>query len=380
MSHIDVRPIQPEDMTDAFDVVSRTYRNGDTIENPESWLDGCETFVGTVDGKVLGLFQAAPMTATRGPALLSCGGIGLVCVAPEARRSGLGSAMMRHYVRTTPKLLSSLYAFRETFYRKAGYEVCGKRLKITVPVGRLARPEAELEGRLLRPESWREISECYGVYAHQRSGLHIRDEAGWKHKLAENKRLAIYAVGDPIEAYAAVSHDSSFWNDQFISELVWSSRRGYESILAFMHGLGINKNGLAWNEPSDSPYYARFLDQGVQVAVERPIMFRVNRVAAALEALKPTEEGTFSFQIRDDVVPANNGPWRVSFSPEGLTVEESAEADFVLDIRQFVQAFLGEPSLAELVQQDMVEILSNEGLSEAMALLGASPTVCNDFF
>ena len=45
---------------------------------------------------------------------------------------------------------------------------------------------------------------------------------------------------------------------------------------------------------------------------------------------------------------------RVSYCPEGVRVEPSDTGDLHLDIHQYTQAWLGEPSLADLLDHGFV--------------------------
>lgn len=378
MIPIVVRPVEERTLEGYQAVGSMTYNDGLVTELPAPRF-GVERYVGLVGDEVVGICSILPMNATRGAATVPCGGVGSVAVAPERRRGGVGQGMMDGLVRLLRERdvpLASLYAYREPFYAKSGYAVVGKRLRLTAPVHRLPRVEPELPVRRLTPADWAVLAPCHAAYAHARSGVHVRGEAMWARVLNENRPLAIYAAGDPVEGYVAVSHKTEFWTEQGLSEVVWSTPRGYRGCLELMRQIAINKTSVGWYEPSDSPYYALYLDQGVEAKVERPAMFRVNDVPAALRLLRPTAEGETRLFVRDDVVPENEGPWHVRFSPEGVAVEPCEGHDVAMDVRRFAQAFLGEPSLDDLVRLGQVE-----GDASALArLLPPSPTICGDFF
>ena len=384
MSQVVVRPIENRDEDGFFTVRSLTYNDGLPITDREGWRTDHEHYVAELNGQIVGAFSALPLTASRGPATLKCGGIAGVAVAPDCRRAGVGGHMMRWYVnfaREQGTPLASLYGFRETWYRRFGYEVAGKRTRITCPTYRLPDLPCALDVRRLGWESWPELATCYAEYAHARSGVNLREGAWqWKRVLAENKPLTIYAFGDPVEAYVAVSHSINFWTEQGISEVIWSTRRGYEAALSFFRQLGINKTAIAWYEPSDSPFYAQFLDNGIEARIDRPIMFRVNDVPGALSLLKPTGSGVFSMRVADDVVAANDGVWRVEYNTDGISVTPGTDEDFTLDIRQLAQAFLGEPSLADLLRYGLVTVRNAGPVEDALRLLPPSPTICLDFF
>ena len=380
MSHVVVIPLEERHREAYHAAYSLTYGDGLPIP-PERQAPrfGATHYVGLVDGEVAGLCWTLPMNATRGAGLLPCAGVASVAVLPERRRGGVGKGMMDGLVRLLRDEgvpLAALYAYREPFYARSGYAVAGKRLRIVVPTHRLPRLEPELPVRRLAPADWRSLAPCHAAYAHARSGVHVRDETMWERVLNENRPLTIYAAGDPVEGYVAVSHKTEFWSEQAISEIVWSTAQGYRTCLSLLPSLAINKTSVAWYEPSDSPFYALYLDQGVEARVERPTMFRTTDVPAALRSLRPTAEGETRLFVRDDVVEANEGPWRIRFTPEGVTVDPCEGHDVALDVRRFAQAFLGEPSLADLARLGEVE-----GDAQTLGrLLTASPTICGDFF
>lgn len=379
-----VRPCDAADREGLFHVWSMTYNGGKPYDPGEQVFKHSDGFVAELDGKIVGGFGVMPMTATRGPAILNSAGVLAVAVLPYVRQTGVGKEMMRAVLRIYRDRgyeLAALYAFRESYYRGVGYEVAGARYKIQVEAARLPRFNMSLPGRERGMDSVDAIRDCYKTFAHRRSGLNLRGHKQWDRILNPDSHRTLYTVGEPVEAYAVVQHSPDFWADQRIEELVWTTRRGYESILAVMSGIAINKSKLEWFEPTDSPYRAAYQSLGGKVvALEPQTMFRVVNVAKALEGLKPTSTGEFTIEVIDDTLPENQGPWRVAFSPEGVEVTRTDEADLSIDVRQFAQAFLGEPSLQELLINDLVIVREPYAIASATSLLTPSNTVCLEFF
>jgi predicted acetyltransferase len=287
--------------------------------------------------------------------------VAAVAVQPEARAGGKGTEMLRAMLVDLASAgyeVSSLYPFREPFYAKVGYATVGKRVRVTCPAHRLPNPPSELEVRLIRPADWREIDAAYTGFARSRSGLFARSEAQWTRVLAENRELAVYVAGDPVEAYAVVSHNSSFWTVDHISEFIWSSARGYRSVLRFLRGLAINKHGLSWYEPSDGPFPAHYLDEGVELKLERPWMSRVLRPDVIAERLG------IAFTLDDGQLPENSGDF-------GLRTPQ-----FRCGQPALAQLIHGEPGLPELAEFGQVEVLD----SAVAARLAHRPTYCPDFY
>lgn len=381
MPRLLVRPFEDRDREAFFHVRAMTYNDGKSIPPEEQVFKTTSGFVGEVDGCVSGVFGTLDFTCTRGSALLKCAAVAGVAVLPEARRTGVGSEMMswglRHF-RESGIPVASLYAFRETYYRKFGYEACGSRVKITVPNSCYPKLKPCLEVRKISQENLDEIKPCYNEFACRRSGMNLRTDKHWTRVLG--KDTAIYVAGSPAEAYLLVNHEWQFWQGQSALEFIWTTQAGYEAILSVLAGIGINKSGVEWYEPSDGPYLHRYLDHGVKADIERLVMYRVTDVPATLSALSTQESGEFTLAVRDEVIPENNGPWRVAFSPQGVSVEKASSASIRMDVRQFVQAFLGEPSVVDLGRNGMLDSNSPKDLQAMARLLPDSPTYCTDFF
>lgn len=385
MSEVLTRPVMEQDEEGYWLVRSLTYGNGVVVPVDQRTWTYADPFASLVDGEVAGVFEILPFTCTRGPALLKCGGIGGVAVAPHQRKKRVGSSMLTFAVRHMREIgvpMSSLYAFSERYYRQFGYEISGRRMKITCPVNRLPAAKETLPLRILTPEQWPQLQECFSEFAHKRSGLSIRTETQWKRVLNEHRALTIYAAGNPVQGYIALAHNVAFWATDHLSEVVWSTKAGYETVMSLLKGIGMNKTAFSWYEPSDGPFLLSHLDQGIDIGLDRLPMFRVNDVPSALRALVPLDgtSGEFRLGIIDDCIPENNGPWHVRFSSEGVEVEKTDQADFTMSIRTFAPSFLGEPSLETLALAGLVEIADHNALQSAFKLLTPLPTYCPEFF
>ena len=378
MSDIIVKPVDASTEEGYWDIVSRVYFNGEVVPDAKRQPTGDSRYVATDGPQVLGSYRVLDFKIAVGPSFGRSSAVAAVGVAPEARRGGVGSAMMRHCVQNSFDLgftFSSLYAFREPFYRKFGYEVVGKRLKLSIPTPRMPSTAADIPVRLLRPTDFEQLIPTYNAFAAKRAGMVVRTPDQWQRVLGEVKQLAIYAVGDPIEGYAAVSHDVSFWVNQHISEVIWSTPRAYDALLSVIRSIGVNKTSLTWYEPSDSPYVTKYMDQGVTIAVDRFIMMRVCNVREALKLLRPAGAGTAKIHVNDEIVSANSGTWDVTWTPEGTEVTPSTGPATAFTIQQLTQCILGEPSYADLARTG--DLPEDAGLA---ALFPARPVYCPDFF
>lgn len=375
-----VRPYAPGD--DRFwEIRGITYNDGQTIPEEKRVFKVARGYVAESNSGIEGIYSLLPMTCTRGEATLPCGAIAGVAVDPLSRRTGVGSRMMRDCVRLQREEgfpISALYPYREPFYRKAGYQTCGVRYRITCPAERLPKVEHGLPVRRIGHEEFAQLDLAFESFARKRSGLNIRTPVYWGSVL--NERQAIYVAGDPVEAYAVIEHRTDFWVEQEVREFVWATPCGYETMLRVFSQASINKTAMVWHEPSDSPYLISYLDQGAKVESNRPIMYRITDVPASLRLLRTQGSGQFCIQISDDVIPENRGPWRVRFSEAGVEVERCDQAGVDCSIQQFTAGYLGSPSWADMCRNSMISGLSHSDHNALNELMPPTPVYNLEFF
>jgi len=142
-----VRRYQESDAEGFWQVKAMTYNDGQPIP-PEGRSGAGPRYVALEGGEVAGVYNVLPLTCNRGQTLLPCAGVAGVAVLPEKRHLGVGRTMMDEglaLMREDGFPIASLYAFRESFYRRSGYEVCGVGFGISMPTTRAPPMEPEPE-------------------------------------------------------------------------------------------------------------------------------------------------------------------------------------------------------------------------------------------
>lgn len=373
--------------SDEFDRVAAVWQVVYRADQPfepseiEGWRPE-RSVLAEVDGRVAGVYTVEPLRLTRGKGTFQCGGIGAVAVLPEFRRTGVASQLMRwslQDMRESGSQLAALYAYRDGYYRRFGYEVAGRRWQIKCPQHRFPRYEQELPCRKLAAGDAGALDSAYVPFVRSISGGHLRCPEDWSHRLGKRPPM-IYGVGDPVEGYFWTRMEGGFWEPLVVGELVWSTRRGYESVMAVLGGLAANRSEVVWDEPSCSPFFASNMDQGVSVSSTRHAQFRILDVPSALKCLAPEGKGRFSLEVLDPEIPANRGPWAVEFEEGRVSVERCEEADLTFDERSFVQAYLGEPSLEQLASIGRVSCKHRSALRTARELMPPLATMLTEFF
>jgi predicted acetyltransferase len=365
-------------------VRSMVYREGEPVRPDEELL--AEDCVGTVvekDGQIVGAATALDFESTFHAQTVRCAGVAGVGVLPHHRRGGVGSELMRGSNRVYLELgfeMASLYPFRETFYRRFGYETCGRRVQMAVPTHRMPSLSDPLEVRPVPIENAQQIYDCYTAHARRFNGANLRKPMQWKRALGMDKPFAIYAAGDPVEAFALVRLSWEFWKPQEIREVAWSSWQGYESIIAFLSQLGINKTELQWYEAADMPFAHGFMDQGIGIKIERPVMWRILDVAKVVAKLPATGKADLSVEILDPTMPENSGAWHIASDGQQVSVERSNSADLTMTIQHFTQVCMGEPSFQTMAEQGVFGTLSEDTIRAGKSLFPARHVICLDWF
>jgi predicted acetyltransferase len=275
--------------------------------------------------------------------------------------------------------VSSLYAFRDPFYARSGYGTCGWRWKVVCPAHRMPKTKCPLPVRQVLAEDVASLSAVHTDFIRGFSGSVVRRPEDWKRRMGTSKPPLIYAIGDPVEAYLWV-RITEFWGNVDVGELAWSTPRGYDAALAVVRGIGHNQKTFTWMEPPHSRFLAAHYDQGVEMSLYRQTMHRVLDVERAVRALKPVGTGAFSFSVRDEQVPENDGAWGVSWTDQGVDVSRSPRGDLAFSIAAFSQAYMGSPSVRELAAHGLIEVRDPLALETAERLFTPMPVCCMEFF
>lgn len=346
-----------EDVTRYKRCYEEVWRQGQPFKPDElDPNDDALRFVATLGDETVGSFKVHQYRVTRSGAELDCAGIASVGILPAVRGQHFGAEMMRwslHELRSRGFALAALYPFRGRYYRKFGYEFCGSRWQIKCPVPRLPKFRSNLPAYRVQVDEVAILDGCYRRFIAGFNGANVRSDAQWKLRMGKGSPL-IYAVGDPIEAYAWISPTNGFWEELHVGEVAWSTSRGYESIMSVLCGLAVNQSHLVWSEPFGGPYTTRYLDQGASVELHRPAMYRILDAKAC---------GLSGATVVDHDVPENN--------------QTFGEPSLKGGIGAITQAFLGEPSLESLAASGAVTVIDWE---RARAAFPTKPVLCTEFF
>lgn len=281
-------------------------------------------------------------------------GIGAVAGAPELRRRGYVTTLLRH---TIDELIAAgvslcmLYPFKQSFYGRYGWATCMERRVYSGPPARFSHFQ-------VAPGAWApagvdnagELERIHREALRGRFGVLARDAAWWRDYVLhdwERRPRHAYVWRDEAgqgRAYAIFHFTGEGESRALISrEMVATDPLARAQIFAFIAGHEDQLATVRFRAPADAPVNLLFPNP-LNCELEPHFMLRLLNVPAALEAYPFPHElsGRLSFELADDWIAANQGCFaleldegrgRVSRLPAGT------EAGLRLDVRALTQIY-----------------------------------------
>ena len=323
--------------------------------------------------------------------VLPAAGVTFVAVLPTHRRRGILSSMMRRQladVRDRGEPLAVLWASESVIYSRYGYGRASWYLGYTLRRGEgtlsrtaLAALEASGDGlrlRLTGPEAaLPELAKVYDAVLPTRPGFFARNDAWWRsviHDPAEHRRgdsplrclLAEDASGP--RGYALYSGVDT-WTD-FLPENVLKVRELMAADPAASAGLwadllsrDLTSEFRVERRPVDDPLLFQLADpRRTRPLLSDGLWVRIVDVPRALAGRRYASPVDVVLHVRDEILPANAGRWRLTTTGEasggGLAascVPADSAADVALDVTELGAAYLGGTRLGALAGAGLAE-------------------------
>ena len=301
--------------------------------------------------------------------LVRNGGIGAVSTLPEYRMEGavreIFKALLAHAY-SDGEVISTLYPFSHAFYRKFGYEtVCWKNIYEFRPAvlrGYAFSGEARLWKQGMPVSGWTELYNRFAssynlaIFRDDRSmgdllkGEYYKDRK-FCYMLHENGKPAAYLV------FQDIRHDPQAILD--VQDLAWDGPRGLQAILGFLARFSADYGSIRLFLPRDIELLSLIrspLAYDIRKTTEQSYMIRVIHAAKALETMKKPAGTCFVIRVTDDLIPENNGIWKVTTGGVSPTGEEP---DLTVTEKALGQLVSGAVSLSEALYRDDTVVIKN---------------------
>jgi len=296
---------------------------------------------------------------------LAAGGLTAVGVLPTHRRRGALRGLMRRVLddglaRGEP--LSLLWAAEGPIYGRFGYGMAAMRATITAPRphitfeppvpdhGRIRLIEPE-EARALLPPVWeRAAAITPGMFTRTPTwwSSEVLDDAPWRRAGAGSRFIPVVEVDGRAEGYAFFRTRTE-WdhlgprNTLEVRELVAPDPAAELALWRFLFEMDLVATVKAQLVPMDSPLFLRVTDpRRLAMTVGDGLWLRILDLPATVAGRSWAADGALTLDVRDDLVPAVAGGWRLTVQGGRGAVERTlAPADVTLGVAELSSLYLG---------------------------------------
>lgn len=323
-------------------------------------------------------------------------GLSTVAISATDRRRGLAGLLVEDGLiesRRRGDLASSLYPFRDSFYRKLGYGMAGEVQQFLIPPGEFPDHPARARVEILPlPDGRDVISPIYDRWAPTQTGQFERPRRAWERLWEEQGRYAAVhrdeggePTGYAVYHYGTAGPESRPALD--IEEIVWLDREARLGLYGWISSLSDQWSQVIYRaHPEEAfPEHLRTLRQPVprfprwhhyfpvSTTLAGP-MFRIVDVDRAWSARRVRRGPPLSveFEVSDARIPENRGTRVLTFVDGTVSVVRGsghADTRISIDIEPLSRIFIGALTPSTAVLAGLAVIDRPETLAALDALL-----------
>lgn len=283
-------------------------------------------------------------------------GIAGVGTAPECRGRGYARQMMELIVREAYEQgvpLGGLYASTQALYRQSGYEQAGHRFLTKIPLSRLIGIGKARRVVALTEADHPRVEAVYRKFAAHWPGALERAAYGWTRirKMWDAEYQGFGVLDDASELggylYLSQARDAATGRQELtLSDVAFTSADHARSLIGLLADFEPMANTVTVAGGPMHPLVTLLPQQRYEVKLKDYWMLRVINVSKAIEdrGYSSAVRGGLTLEIRDDVVSANSGAWRVEIEGGRATAKRGSIADagrIVCDIKGLAAMYSG---------------------------------------
>lgn len=324
---------------------------------------------------------------------LRMGGVGGVATWADQRGRGHVDRLLRQglvAMRDSGQVVSSLYPFAFSFYRRLGWEWTGEHRRITLPLRELPRAMPSgwsvepLEGSVADVRAV--LEPLWSAHARRIRGAFPSEHHQWDGRLAHSGDRTTYPYVARDGSGTARGYLLWRYGDQDRGEVrLWvSGDADTDAALAtLLRDFGMQCPEATVDVVDDHPIKARLCHHSMKVELQTDFQSRVVDIEAAVAALGrvPVPDGAARIRVSDPWAGWNDGSWELRVDggiASARRTSSASDPDLSASIGAFSQLFHGCPSLEALVRAGQVDIREGAGLEWLRRLFPAMPVHCWD--
>ncbi len=304
--------------------------------------------------------------------IVNNGGIGSVSTLYEYRGQGGVRTVFEKLIpeaREHGEIISTLYPFNHAFYRKFGYEtVCTGNIYSFAPE---VLSEYRFRGKAVPYKKGDPVSAYTALYQDFAKTLNLmmlRNDEFMEEEVLTGTPLAnrefTYLLKEDGEdaaylVFKDIRHDPAAILE--VTDLAYRGRKGFLAILGFLARFSADYGEVRLKLPSDVEFLSLIHSSkaySIKKSTRQDYMIRVMNTEKLLLLMQIPASRSLVIRVTgDDLIPENNGTWRVT---ETEAVRTEASPDMEVSIRALGQMAAGAVGFQEAVLREDVEIYGNE--------------------
>jgi predicted acetyltransferase len=317
-------------------------------------------------------------------------GISVVGIAPHFRGQGAGRCLMRQTVEDLHRAgatLSALYPATQPIYRSAGYEQAGGRWETTLPLNDINISDHELQMRPLTEQDAETVAKLYRDDVMRHHGPLDRNEFIWWRVREPRGDIAhgqlIHADGEPQGYIYCVQRPNEGFPPHHlaISDLAARTPRAGRRILTFLsEHRSMADRAIFYRLPVD-PLLCLLPEQSARTRLEITWMLRIVNAEAALTArgYAPELAAELHFNVHDDLIEPNNGPFILRISDGQGEVTRGGAGRLDIDIRGLAMFYSGFSSATNLLATGLLRGSAEDACGADAVFAGPMPWMTDIF-
>lgn len=308
--------------------------------------------------------------------LVRTGGIGAVSTLPEYRFGGAVSEIFKELLPVAYRdgeIISTLYPFNHSFYRKQGYETLTYQNSYELTPSILEKYKTDCTVTMWHTgDSVEPFLTVYNEFVKSFNLSMPRDE---KTMLEHMKYDAIYKdrkftylftlANKPIAyiTFTDTYHDPAAILN--VEETAWLNREGFEAILSFLGRFDADYGDIDLSLPAGIDLLRIIRSRGsynIRKTTGTSFMVRVINAEKLLGVIKKPAGCDFTIKITDEMIIENNGTWHVTSDTVSRMTGNGIIPDIEVSERSFAQMAVGGISLDEAMLKPDVRVFGNEDM------------------
>jgi len=318
-------------------------------------------------------------------------GLAGVVLPPSRRGKGVGRELLLANLREQFEVgppVAALYPASTHVYRALGYEQAGSRVTARIRPLELPPARAEAECRPLEAADWPEVRRVYAQARGGDTGCLDRSSEIWERirRVSPGTQLQGTLIEHKGEAegyliYTLSRKDGALRLNMNLRDWAFTTPRARQTLLNQLYvQRSVVQDITMQIGPADPLLHGTVHDQNAHVLEYFVWMLRIVRAQDALTARGwPAIEATFDFELIDEHLAENNGPWRVRISAGQPGVKRIKSASCKLHTRGLAALYSGFMQPGALRRAGLLEGSNKHDAAMAAAFAGPAPYTLDYF-